>query len=102
MLALSVLPGLRRPQGIRALLAFQAIAALDVIGLGAVGMAVPSVVPPVPEPATRPALTAEIGLLREEPGTAFDARCVGALEAVLRREQPQPRLATLRLAAASG
>jgi putative nucleotidyltransferase with HDIG domain len=58
VLALSALPGLRRPRSIRALLAFQAVAALAVIGVGVVGMAVPSVVPPVPEPATRPAYIA--------------------------------------------
>jgi len=44
---------------------------------------------------------AAIGLLREESGTAFDERCVAALEAVLRRNEPQPVVATLRIAAAS-
>jgi HD-GYP domain-containing protein (c-di-GMP phosphodiesterase class II) len=44
---------------------------------------------------------AAIGLLRDQTGTAFDQRCVAALEAVLGREQPQPSLATLRIAAAS-
>jgi hypothetical protein len=40
-------------------------------------------------------------LLHEQTGTAFDRRCVAALEAVLEREQPKPALATLRVAAAS-
>jgi putative nucleotidyltransferase with HDIG domain len=44
---------------------------------------------------------AALGLLREETGTAFDARCVAALEAVLMREQPQPGVPMLRIAAAS-
>jgi HD-GYP domain-containing protein (c-di-GMP phosphodiesterase class II) len=44
---------------------------------------------------------AAIGLLRDQTGTAFDQRCVAALEAVLEREQPQPSLPTLRIAAAS-
>jgi putative nucleotidyltransferase with HDIG domain len=43
---------------------------------------------------------AALGLLRDETGTAFDERCVAALERVLAREQPQPSLATLRVAAA--
>jgi putative nucleotidyltransferase with HDIG domain len=43
---------------------------------------------------------AALGLLRDETGTAFDERCVAALERVLAREQPQPALATLRVAAA--
>jgi HD domain len=42
-----------------------------------------------------------IGLLRDQTGTAFDERCVAALEAVLGREQPQPAFAPLRVAAAS-
>ena len=44
---------------------------------------------------------AAIGLLRDQTGTAFDQRCVAALEAVLEREQPQPSLPPLRIAAAS-
>jgi putative nucleotidyltransferase with HDIG domain len=44
---------------------------------------------------------AALVLLREETGTAFDERCVAALEAVLTREQPQPDVPTLRVAAAS-
>src|SRR5258705_662409 len=45
VLALSALPGLRRPQGIRSLLVLQVVALIAVIGLGIVGMAVPSLVP---------------------------------------------------------
>jgi putative nucleotidyltransferase with HDIG domain len=44
---------------------------------------------------------AALALLREETGTAFDGRCVAALEAVLAREQAEPQIATLRIAAAS-
>jgi putative nucleotidyltransferase with HDIG domain len=44
---------------------------------------------------------AAIGLLRDQTGTAFDQRCVTALETVLGREQPQPAFAQLRVAAAS-
>ena len=48
VLALSALPALRRPQGIRALLVLQGVALIGVIGLGVVGMAVPSLVPASP------------------------------------------------------
>jgi putative nucleotidyltransferase with HDIG domain len=58
VLALSALPGLRRPQGIRALLLFQVVALVGVLGLGIAGMAVPSLVPSVPEPASPPAVIA--------------------------------------------
>ena len=58
VLALSALPGLRRPQGIRALLIFQVVALVGVLGLGIAGMAVPSLVPSVPEPASPPAVIA--------------------------------------------
>ncbi len=44
---------------------------------------------------------AALGLLRDETGTAFDQRCVAALESVLGREQPRPSLPELRVAAAS-
>jgi putative nucleotidyltransferase with HDIG domain len=44
---------------------------------------------------------AALALLREETGAAFDRRCVAALEAVLAREQAEPHIATLRVAAAS-
>src|SRR5256885_12260362 len=46
ILALSALPALRRPRAIRGLLVLQACALTAVIGLGIVGMAVPSLVPP--------------------------------------------------------
>ena len=60
VLALSALPGLRRPQGIRPLLALQAVALVGVVGLGIAGMAVPSLVPAVPEPDSPPAIGALI------------------------------------------
>jgi HD-GYP domain-containing protein (c-di-GMP phosphodiesterase class II) len=51
----------------------------------------------------RPAWSHEaaIALLREETGAAFDERCVAALEAVLRREEPEPAVPVFRIAAAS-
>ena len=58
VLALSALPGLRRPQGIRALLVLQVVALVGVLGLGIIGMAVPSLVPPVPTPASPAAVIA--------------------------------------------
>jgi putative nucleotidyltransferase with HDIG domain len=58
VLALSALPGLRRPQGIRALLILQVVALIGVLGLGIVGMGVPSLVPPVPAPASPSAVIA--------------------------------------------
>ena len=56
--ALSALPALRRPRDLRALLLFQASAVLSVVGLGVVGMAFPSLVPPVPAPASTTAIVA--------------------------------------------
>ncbi len=44
---------------------------------------------------------AALTLLREETGTAFDGRCVAALERVLLREQPGSSTVPLRIAAAS-
>jgi putative nucleotidyltransferase with HDIG domain len=44
---------------------------------------------------------AALDLLREESGSAFDDRCVAALEKVLGREQVQPDLPAFRVAAAS-
>jgi putative nucleotidyltransferase with HDIG domain len=44
---------------------------------------------------------AALGLLRDETGSAFDERCVSALERVLSREEPQPSFAALRVAAAT-
>jgi HD-GYP domain-containing protein (c-di-GMP phosphodiesterase class II) len=60
VLALSALPGLRRPQGVRSLLVLQVVALVGVIGLGVVGMAVPGLVPAVPEPASPSAVAALI------------------------------------------
>jgi putative nucleotidyltransferase with HDIG domain len=58
VLALSALPRLRRPQGIRPLLVLQAVSLVGVLGLGLAGMAVPSLVPAVPEPASPTAVVA--------------------------------------------
>ena len=58
VLALTALPGLRRPQGVRALLVFQVWHSSACIGLGIAGMAVPSLVPAVPAPASPAALIA--------------------------------------------
>jgi HD-GYP domain-containing protein (c-di-GMP phosphodiesterase class II) len=58
VLALSAVPTLRRPRSMRALLALQAFSLVAVIALGAVGMAIPSIVPPVPEPASSGAIAA--------------------------------------------
>jgi putative nucleotidyltransferase with HDIG domain len=44
---------------------------------------------------------AAIALLHEQIGTAFDERCVAALEVVLGRDAPQRALTSLRVAAAS-
>ena len=60
VLALSAIPPLRRPHGMRALLALQALAVTSVIGLGVVGMAFPDVVPPVPAPGSSGAVAALI------------------------------------------
>jgi len=58
VLALSALPGLRRPHGIRALLFLQVVALTCVLGLGIAGMAAPSLVPAVPKPASPAAIIA--------------------------------------------
>jgi HD-GYP domain-containing protein (c-di-GMP phosphodiesterase class II) len=58
VLALSAVPTLRRPRSMPALLALQAFSLLAVIGLGVVGMAIPSIVPPVPEPGSTWAIAA--------------------------------------------
>jgi putative nucleotidyltransferase with HDIG domain len=58
ILALSALPGLRRPLDIRPLLALQALALLAVIGLGTVGMLAPTLVPSVPDPGSPAAIVA--------------------------------------------
>jgi putative nucleotidyltransferase with HDIG domain len=58
VLALTALPGLRRPRGMRSLLVLQAVCVAGVIGLGVAGMAFPELVPSVPEPASRAAFVA--------------------------------------------
>jgi HD-GYP domain-containing protein (c-di-GMP phosphodiesterase class II) len=58
VLALSAVPTLRRPRSVRALLALQAFSLVAVIGLGVVGMAIPSIVPPVPAPGSSGAIAA--------------------------------------------
>ncbi len=58
VLALSALPALRRPRGIRPLLVLQVVSTAAVVALGVLGMAVPSLVPSVPEPASPPAFAA--------------------------------------------
>jgi putative nucleotidyltransferase with HDIG domain len=58
ILALSALPSLRRPHRMRALLGLQAFALVAVIGLGVLGMAIPSLVPPVPAPGSPAAIVA--------------------------------------------
>jgi len=58
VLALTALPGLRRPRRIRSLLVLQAVCVVGVIGLGVIGMAFPAVVPSVPEPASKAAFVA--------------------------------------------
>jgi putative nucleotidyltransferase with HDIG domain len=53
LLALTALPGLRRPRRIRPLLALQAAGAVLVLALGTLGMVVPDRVPSVPAAGTR-------------------------------------------------
>jgi HD-GYP domain-containing protein (c-di-GMP phosphodiesterase class II) len=64
VLALSALPSLRRPGGVRPLLVLQAALLVAILALGAVGLASPSSVPGVPEPRSTAALTLlAVGLL---------------------------------------
>jgi putative nucleotidyltransferase with HDIG domain len=56
LLALTALPGLRRPRRIAPLLILQGVLAAGVLGLGAVLLAVPTIVPVVPKPASLPAI----------------------------------------------
>jgi putative nucleotidyltransferase with HDIG domain len=56
LLALTALPGLRRPKRIAPLLILQAVLAAGVLGLGATLLAFPSVVPMVPQAGTPPAV----------------------------------------------
>jgi putative nucleotidyltransferase with HDIG domain len=60
VLALSAVPTLRRPRSMRALLGLQAFSLVAVIGLGVVGMAIPTIVPPVPAPGSSGAIAALI------------------------------------------
>ena len=64
VLALSALPALRRPAGVKPLLVLQGILLSAILGLGAVGMLWPDTVPAVPEPRSTPALALlAVGLL---------------------------------------
>jgi putative nucleotidyltransferase with HDIG domain len=64
VLALSALPALRRPGGVRALLVLQGALLAGVAGLGATGLLLPSSVPAVPEPGSTLARSGlAIGLL---------------------------------------
>jgi putative nucleotidyltransferase with HDIG domain len=58
VLALSAMPTLRRPRSIGPLLALQAFSLVAVLFLGVIGMAVPSVVPAVPQPGSGGAVAA--------------------------------------------
>ncbi len=58
VLALTAVPALRRPRGIRALLVFDVIAFVSIVALGTVGMAFPSVVPNVPAAGSAGAIAA--------------------------------------------
>jgi putative nucleotidyltransferase with HDIG domain len=58
VLALSAMPALRRPRSIGPLLALQAFCLITVLFLGLIGMAVPSVVPAVPQPGSGAAVVA--------------------------------------------
>jgi putative nucleotidyltransferase with HDIG domain len=56
LLALTALPGLRRPRRIAPLLVLQGALAVGVLGLGAAALAFPSLVPMVPKAGSLPAL----------------------------------------------
>ena len=58
VLALSAMPALRRPRSIGPLLALQAFCLISVLFLGLIGMAVPGVVPAVPQPGSGAAIVA--------------------------------------------
>jgi putative nucleotidyltransferase with HDIG domain len=58
VLALSAMPALRRPRSIGPLLALQAFCLITVLFLGLIGMAVPRVVPAVPQPGSGAAIVA--------------------------------------------
>ena len=56
VLALSALPSMRRPVSLRPVLALQAGLAVAILGLGTIGLLVPSAVPGVPQAGTAPAV----------------------------------------------
>src|SRR5215210_4882654 len=56
VLALSAVPAMRRPLSIRPVIALQVALALAILGVGAVGLLVPSAVPGVPTPGSAPAV----------------------------------------------
>ena len=64
ILALSVLPALRRPESVGPLLVLQAVSLIAIFGLGVTALLSPSLVPAVPEINSPPALAAlAIGLV---------------------------------------
>jgi hypothetical protein len=69
LLALTALPGLRRPRRIAPLLVLQGVLLVGVLGLGAVALAMPSLVPMIPKAGSPSALA----LL------AFGLGCLGVL-----------------------
>jgi ribosomal protein S18 acetylase RimI-like enzyme len=58
VLALSALPSLRRPTGIRALVVLQIVSVAAILTLGVVGMTFPSAVPSMPQPGSPSAVAA--------------------------------------------
>ena len=58
LLAMSALPSLRRPRDVRALVVLEILLLAGVIALGVIGIALPGLVPSVPEPAGPVALAA--------------------------------------------
>jgi hypothetical protein len=58
ILALSALPGLRRPRRLGPLIALETVAMLGILSLGALALLSPSLVPAVPEPGSAAALAA--------------------------------------------
>jgi len=56
LLALTALPGLRQPRRIAPLLALQAVLAIGIVSLGALALAMPSLVPSVPQAGSPPAV----------------------------------------------
>jgi putative nucleotidyltransferase with HDIG domain len=58
ILALTALPALRRPESVGPILALQAGSLVAIFGLGVTALLAPSLVPPVPEPSSPPAIAA--------------------------------------------